>query len=363
MIRRAFLGLILFICLLFLLLTYLAQSNSRYPPSLNRVAVWMPTSWDSARARASWQTNRAHIQELSPVWYQLDASGDGSLNSYDGARDVALVNDAHAQSPPVLVIPLVNNSYAGVGFDAAPVGTMLHDPARRAAHIAVLVNEVLAYGYDGIDIDYESLNGHDDRDAFSLFIEELAVALHDHDKLLSIAVHAKMSEPGPWDGPQAQDWARIGAAVDRFRVMTYGYHWNTSEPGPIAPLWWMGDVIAYATSIVSPNHVYVGIHLYGHDWTDTSASSLTWESAQSLINVHGATRQWKSASSWWRAVAEPWFTYTDDLGQSHEVWYTDGPSVAARLDLVQRYGLGGIAIWRLGGEDPASWSAIATTLH
>ena len=63
------------------------------------------------------------------------------------------------------------------------------------------------------------------------------------------------------------------------------------------------------------------------------------------------------------ALSEPWFTYTDDLGQSHEVWYADGASVAARLALVQRYGLGGIAVWRLGGEDPASWSAIATTLH
>ncbi len=363
MIRRAFLGLVLFVCLLSLLAVYLAQSNSGYPPPLNRVAAWMPSSWDSARARASWETNRAHIQELSPVWYQLDASGDGSLNVYGGARDVALVNDAHAQSPPVLVIPLVNNSYTDLGFDAAPVSTMIHDPARRATHVAALVDEVLAYGYDGIDVDYESLNGHDDRDDFSLFVEELAAALHAHDKLLSIAVHPKTGEPGSWDGPQAQDWARIGAAVDRFRVMTYGYHWNASEPGPIAPLWWMSDVIAHATSVVSPNRVYVGIHFYGHDWTDNSTNSLTWDSAQSLISTHGADRQWKIASSWTRTVAEPWFTYTDGVGQSHEVWYADGASVASRLELVQRYGLGGVAVWRLGGEDPASWSAIATTLH
>ncbi|MEE8392505.1 MAG: glycosyl hydrolase family 18 protein [Anaerolineae bacterium] len=363
MIRRAFLGLLLFICLLSLFLIYLAQGNSGYPPPLNRVAAWMPTSWDSTRARASWEANRAHIQELSPVWYQLDASGDGSINTYTGARDVALVNEAHAQSPPVLVIPLINNSYASTGFDTAPVSTMIHDPSRRATHVAALVDETLTYGYDGIDIDYESLNGHDDRDAFSLFIEELAAALHAHDKLLSIAVHPKTNEPGDWDGSRAQDWARIGAAVDRFRVMTYGYHWNTSEPGPIAPLWWMGDVMVYATSVVSPNRVYAGIHFYGHNWTDTSTGSLTWEGAQALINTHGVASRWKTASTWRHAVAEPWFTYTDDLGQSHEVWYANGSSVAARLELVQRYGLGGVAVWRLGGEDPANWSAIATTLH
>ena len=26
---------------------------------------------------------------------------------------------------------------------------------------------------------------------------------------------------------------------DRFRIMTYDYHWSGSDPGPIAPLWWM----------------------------------------------------------------------------------------------------------------------------
>ncbi len=363
MIRRAFLGLILFVCLLSLLLLFLMQGNSRYPPPLNRVAAWMPTSWDSDRARASWQANRAHIQELSPVWYQLDASGDGSINTYAGARDAALVNEAHAQSPPVLVIPLINNSYAGDGFDAAPASAMIHDPARRAAHVSLLLDEVLAYGYDGIDVDYESLNGHADRDAFSIFIEELAAALHAHDKLLSIAIHPKTSAPGDWDGVIAQDWTRIGAAVDRFRIMTYGYHWAASEPGPIAPVWWMENVLAHATSIVSPNHVYAGIHLYGHDWNGTSASSLTWTSAQTLISTHNAPTRWKAASPWWRTVAEPWFTYTGDLGQAHEVWYADGASVTARLELAKRYGLGGVALWRMGGEDPATWSAIARTFH
>lgn len=349
------------LCTYLLPLLLACQAGGDPPPPLNRVAAWLPTSWDSARARASWETNRAHIQELSPVWYQLDASGDGSINSYAGARDMALVDEAHAQS--TLVIPLINNAYAGTGFDATPVSAMIHDPARRAAHITALVSETLTYGYDGIDIDYESLNGQDDRYAFSQFIEELAVALHAHGKLLSIAVHPKTSEPGSWDGPKAQDWKRIGAAVDRFRVMTYGYHWSTSESGPIAPLWWMENVMAFATSVVPPNRVYVGLHFYGHDWVGSSGSSAVWEDVQVLINTYGAVPQWQDTDAQGRTVAEPWFAYTDSLGQPREVWYANGASIAARLRLVRQYGLGGVAVWRLGGEDPANWSAIATVLH
>ncbi|RLC92427.1 MAG: glycoside hydrolase, partial [Chloroflexi bacterium] len=232
----------------------------------------------------------------------------------------------------------------------------------RAAHVNALVNETLAYGYDGIDIDYESLPGLADRDGFSLFVEELAAALHAQGKLLSVTVHPKTSEPGSWGGPQAQDWARIGAAADRFRVMTYAYHWGTGEPGPIAPLWWMEDVMALATSAVPPNRVYVGLHFYGYDWGENSVNSLTWENAQALITAYRVTPQWKTASGWGRAVSEPWFAYTDGEGHSHQAWYADENSIKARLRLVQQYGLGGIAVWRLGGEDPANWSVIETVL-
>jgi len=125
----------------------------------------------------------------------------------------------------------------------------------------------------------------------------------------------------------------------------------------------MEDVIEFATSVVLPNRVYVGLHFYGHDWVGTSSNSVVWEDVQALVTARGVTPQWRTASGWNRAVSEPWFAYTDDAGRAHEVWYADQISVAARLRLVQQYGLGGIAVWRLGGEDPANWSAIAAELY
>jgi len=375
--RRAILCLVaLFLCLSSLFLIYRAQR--RLPPSLvseSRVAAWMPTAWDGARARASWEAHHTHIHELSPVWYQLDASGDGSINPYAGARDPALVEATHAHS--TLIIPLINDHYPGSTPDPMPVSIMIHDPDRRAAHIATLVDEVVVHSYDGIDIDYESLNGTADRDAFSQFVEELAAALHAQGKLLSVTVHPKTGEPGTWDGPRGQDWTRIGAAADRFRVMTYGYHWSGSDPGPIAPLWWMEDVLRFAVSVVPPHRVYLGLHFYGYDWTRPgpsnhgsedqgpvegtrpSARSVVWEDVQALMETHAAVPQWRGRNGWGRLVAEPWFTYTDGRGQAHEVWYANRASVKARLELAGKHGLGGVAIWRLGGEDPTTWSAIA----
>ena len=51
-----------------------------------------------------------------------------------------------------------------------------------------------------------------------------------------------------WSGPQAQDWQRLGAAVDFFKIMTYDFHYSTSEPGPIAPLAWVDEVLDFAAT-------------------------------------------------------------------------------------------------------------------
>jgi spore germination protein YaaH len=41
--------------------------------------------------------------------------------------------------------------------------------------------------------------------------------------------------------------------------------------------------------------------------------------------------------------------------QDHEIWLEESGSAAARLALAVRYGVGGVATWRLGLEDPEVW--------
>jgi spore germination protein YaaH len=44
--------------------------------------------------------------------------------------------------------------------------------------------------------------------------------------------------------------------------------------------------------------------------------------------------------------------------QQHEVWLEESMSAAARLELADRYGAGGVATWRLGLEDPRVWEIL-----
>ena len=44
------------------------------------------------------------------------------------------------------------------------------------------------------------------------------------------------------------------------------------------------------------------------------------------------------------------------------MWFATSRGLEAKISLVQELDLAGIAIWRLGGEDPKNWEAIRAKL-
>src|SRR5262245_12243197 len=215
-----------------------------HPKTGRYISAWLPDSFSSVN-RASFEANADILDEVSPFWYATNSRGD-LLHGRD-ARDKTLVELAHSKN--VLVIPTVHNVQT-----TDPVPALLRNPERRAQHIRNIVNEVLEHDYDGFDIDYEMIDSSL-RDEYSAFIVEPAAALNAQGKLLTIAVHAKTSVYGGLGG--FQDWAVLGQAVDRLRIMTYDYHWRGGGPGPVAPIYWVESVAEYAKSVVDPAKVVI----------------------------------------------------------------------------------------------------------
>ena len=315
-----------------------------HPKTGRYISAWLPDSFDSVN-RKSFEANADILDEVSPFWYSTDSRGN--LHSGSDARDRSLVELAHSKN--VLVIPTVHNILA-----TDPVPALLGSPERRSNHIRNIVDEVLTNNYDGIDIDYEFLSSGL-RDEFSAFITDLAKALHDQGKLLTIAVHAKTSDYGGNGG--FQDWAALGRAVDRLRVMTYDYHWRGGGPGPVAPIYWVRVVAEYAKSVVDPAKVVIGVPFYGYNWPPQGeAMAQTWDAINDLIRSNGLEVNLKQSDAN-GPVQENWITYASRQGR-HTVWFATSRSLEAKLDLVQQLDLAGIAIWRLGGEDPENWKVI-----
>jgi hypothetical protein len=195
------------------------------------------------------------------------------------------------------------------------------------------------------------------RTGFVTLVRELGAALHARGLLLSVTVGPRTRVDDPnW---AVFDYAGIAPSVDRFRIMTYDYHWRGGSPGAVAPVWWVNTVLAYAVTVVPRSKIEVGVPLYGYDWpADPSqpdgygtASTKSYQQAEALRVQYGAVRQWSPADG------APYFTYTAN-NVKHVVWYNDADATKAKMTFIEKYGLRGLAFWAVGFEDTRQWPAL-----
>jgi len=320
------------------------------PPAVGATRGWQVSAWTFGdRASLSSAVASNAIDEVQPDWFAVRR--DGALL---GDTDAGYVTLAHAHG--LRVLATVANYREPVGFDRALAHAILTSSSARQRLVDGLLALCVSRGYDGVDVDFENMRAGD-RDLFSSFIEQLAAALHSHVLLLGIAVEAKTSEPGEWSS-RAQDWSRLGAAVDEFQVMTYAYHGPWSDPGPIAPPRWTDRVVAFAETQVAPGKVWMGVPFYGAEWWPNGGAEIVWREARRRMRAHHVRRLERTRSG------EVGFSFLDRRGRRHVVYYQDRVALAVKLDVLRREhpGIAGIAIWVMGGEDPRFWPLIAARL-
>ncbi|CAN5898463.1 glycosyl hydrolase family 18 protein [soil metagenome] len=309
--------------------------------------------WQQPAAVADVTANRGWLTTVAPWWYSPTADGDvveqhpAYTDTGDGA--VQRLRDAG-----MTIMPTIANHRDGA-WDFAVVPTLIADDGTRSRHVRALAELVATRDFDGIVIDYELLEA-DDRDNFTAFVTELGEALHADGKRLAVALHAQRSDAGDGGHNQAQDYAAIGAAVDEIHLMTYNQHYDGSQPGPVAPLPWVSDVIAYALTHVPAHKLILGIGLFGYDWGGGRvAEDLQLTQVDRRIASTGQAPRFDDAS------ASPFVRYRRD-GVDRELWYEDARSVEAKLALVERHRLGGAFFWRLGAVPDDIWRAAARVL-
>ena len=295
------------------------------------------------------------LTDIAPFWYQLDAGGSGSLHTLDGVSPTEteqVISTAHREK--VKVFAMVYNTLYDSGVDGRDVThRVLSDPNRRQALEDNIFHLLQDRGFDGVEIDMEDIYPADGQ-LFNQFIAELAARLHPAGYSISVDLPAKLSSQPNGSWADSFDYAGVGRYADRVVIMAYDEHGAYGGPGPIASLPWVEKVVTYALTCIPPQKIVLGLPAYGFDWNDngTSPRYLSYNLAAQTAARYGA------AISWSDGAQSPFFFYTDEYGSGHQVWFENASSWAGKLDLVNRYNLKGIAIWRLGMEDPASWSLI-----
>lgn len=300
------------------------------------VAVWYPSS-DHPGGATSVSDNLDVIDIVYPFWFT--PTGEGHILSQAGSNWREQVDMWSQQG--ALVLPSVFST----------LSSYLQEPA-VSSHLAELLELANEHDFDGIDIDYEMFPLHT-LEPFVSFIDRLAEGLHEQGRLLSVTVHAKTHDTEAFDSAAAQDWQRLAAAADIFNVMTYDWTNRNEPPGPVAPISWVSEVVDYGLTRVEAASLFVGVPFYGYSWMRgrPPATATNWEAANRMtlsFNLE-ALRE---------ADSQELMIDLDVRGlPRQQISVSDAHTLRSRLQALPE-GIGGVAIWGLGGEDPSNWQVL-----
>lgn len=288
-----------------------------------------------------------YVNFVSPNW-RKEIRVDGTLDLVWGNTSnnyKQLTNMAHGLG--LKVLPMINGS-------GATINTLLKSPAAQEKLIGDIVNLIEMSRADGIVIDFETPLDYDPvtgvRNDLTAFMEKLYGELNPKNKIVVMAVMPRMSDSQFW--LDAYDYKALANYVDYMHVMTYDHHYRTSAPGPIAPYPWIKQVINYIEAQgVDLSKVLMGLPYYGRDWVSTGNGTYN-STAHGYAGMMRIAEENKATVSRHHysgkdkdPVGSPTFTYTDDKGVKHTVFFDDPASWSAKLSVIHELGLAGVGCW------------------
>ena len=156
------------------------------------------------------------------------------------------------------------------------------------------------------------------------------------------------------------------------RIMAYDY--STASAGPIAPVDWVTQVLDGVLGTVAPefhDRVVLGIPAYGYNWPVATVgvcpddapgrTGITPASLDDLVERRSAEPVFDPVTVEWTLRYDLEVTdATTSCTQTRQAHWVDAEGVAERVRMARRAGVGGVALWAFGYDDPAVWSALVT---
>ncbi len=297
-------------------------------------------NWDDN----SFSALKRHAGELDVLvveWLRFGGAGQ-SIAADAPERQLEIRKWLSEHAAGLKIIPLVNNyDPKSQGWDGQSVSDMLASAESRGVFIAAALKVVADGGYGGLAIDFAQFSAHNSRN-FTSLVREATAAFHA--RSLTIHVVAAPNDP-------TYEHGALADVSDGLIVMMHDEHNETTKPGPLAGQGWFEQQLARIVGAVDRSKLIVGIGAYGQDW---SATGKVHE-----ISVQEAWEQLEETKTKLRfdpVSLNPAFAYRDDDGNEHHVWYLDAVTAFNQIGAALAQQPAGIALWRLGTEDPGIWS-------
>ncbi|MCR5801034.1 MAG: glycosyl hydrolase [Lachnospiraceae bacterium] len=303
-------------------------------PAGSDVAVWYPY-WDYDTATQELQLIGRSLNTVCLFAAYYDVSNkafipEETINTYNELKAAGLLNGRKTY------LTFVNDKLLNSGSslkDTDLLYALIGDKKKASAHIDEVVTLCRSLNCDGIEIDYEAIKK--DKKLWGHFVDFITL-LSERCTAENLSLRIVLEPSAPLT---EYSWP----ANAEYVMMCYNLYGYGTVPGAKAETEWIKSLCAQMKNMPgTPNMAFAtgGFDFYSNGNVD----QIDYKEAVLRMNSHGAVPNRDAASG------DMYYTYTDDSGMSHEVWYADQETLKLWIGTAKNCGVNRVSIWRFGGN-------------
>ena len=309
--------------------------SRQLPASATRVKRFAFFANSDPSSLISLRQNAAALDAIIPDWIFLDRSERGIVQE-NPARE-SMIRGWLKDHADVEIYPQLSSN-----LPLAATTALLATTIKRSRIAAAVASYLRTNGYQGITVSLPDLPPTAHADLVE-FLRELNHRIHpDGGKVILIL---------PPSNPDSR-YQELARVVD-FVLLSTHQGIDDRKPGPIASQGWFEAQIATAIASIGRTKLIVGLGSYGQDWDDLGRNrEIAVQTAWDVMQRSHATLGFDAQT------LNPHFNYVERGRQRHEVWFLDGVTVYNQAKTTLSRQPAGVAVWRLGLEDPSVWISV-----
>ena len=310
----------------------------KHPNNKDRINAGFYLAWDP-QAYSSLVDHIARLDMIVSEGFAITMNAD----TITAKIDSGLINLNKKYKKPVLVSlsNYVNSNNISGGYDVKDVERIIKSKKTRATFINSIAKQLNKYKFQGVYLDFDNIKDRNSKNYLD-FEKELYEILHPLGLLVTQDVI-------PED--EQYDIVKIQHYNDFLFIMAIDQHNDNSNAGDISNKRWVEEILDNVCSKIPSEKIILTVAGGGYDWPENSTGKpVGYQQAISTAQENQSKITFDPGS------ANLHFTYYDLDSLEHTIYFTDAATNFNIIRMADDWDTGGVALWRLGSEDPRMWS-------
>jgi cellulose synthase/poly-beta-1,6-N-acetylglucosamine synthase-like glycosyltransferase/peptidoglycan/xylan/chitin deacetylase (PgdA/CDA1 family)/spore germination protein YaaH len=310
----------------------------KQPNNKDRINAGFYMAWDPQ----AYNSLADHIARLDMVVSEGFFITPGA-DTITAKIDTGLIRLNKKYKKPVLISisNYINYSNNTGDFDTKDIDHIIKTKKSRAAFINSIITQLTKYHFNGIDLDLDNILNRNTPNYIE-FEKELYTTLHAKGLLVTQNVVPEDDQ---------YDLAKLQLYNDYLFIMAIDQHDENSDAGALSDQHWVEEILDDVCSKIPSEKVILTIAGGAYDWPAKSVGK-----AIGYQQAISSAQEKQSKIIYDPESANLHYTYMGQDSLIHTVYFTDAATNFNIIRMADDWATGGVALWRLGSEDPRLWT-------